>query len=34
VDFRTAARWENAEIVEENFFYDVVGLMRQTGIGK
>jgi hypothetical protein len=23
VDFRTAARWENAEIVEENLFYDV-----------
>ena len=27
-------RWENGEIVEENLFYDVVGLMRQIGVGK
>ena len=33
VDFCTVARWENGEIVEENLFYDVVGLMRQIGVG-
>src|SRR5581483_5595627 len=30
VDFCTVARWdENGQIVEENLFYDVVGLMKQ-----
>jgi ketosteroid isomerase-like protein len=33
VDFCTVARWENGEIVEENLFYDVVGMMRQLGLG-
>lgn len=33
VDFCTVARWENGEIVEEKLFYDVVGLMRQIGVG-
>jgi hypothetical protein len=34
VDFCTVARWNNGEIVEENLFYDVVGLMSQIGVGK
>ena len=34
VDFCTVARWDNGEIVEENLFYDVVGLMSQIGVGK
>ena len=34
VDFCTVARWDNGEIVEENLFYDVVGLMSQIGISK
>src|SRR5581483_6999061 len=30
VDFCTVARWdENGQIVEENLFYDMVGLMKQ-----
>lgn len=33
VDFCTVARWANGEIVEENLFYDVVGLIRQIGLG-
>ena len=33
VDFCTVARWEHGQIVEENLFYDVVGLMRQIGVG-
>ncbi len=33
VDFCTVAHWANGEIVEENLFYDVVGLMRQIGVG-
>lgn len=32
VDFCTAAHWVNGEIVEENFFYDLVGLMKQIGL--
>ena len=33
VDFCTVARWdENGQIVEENLFYDVVGMMTQLGI--
>ena len=34
VDFCTVARWDNGEIVEENLFYDVIGLMNQIGVGK
>ena len=34
VDFCTVARWnDKGEIVEENLFYDVVGMMRQLGLG-
>lgn len=34
VDFCTVARWsEKGEIIEENLFYDVVGMMQQLGIG-
>jgi len=34
VDFCTVAHWsDEGEIIEENLFYDVVGLMRQVGIG-
>ena len=33
VDFCTVARWVNGEILEENLFYDVVGMMRQLGLG-
>jgi predicted ester cyclase len=33
VDFCTVARWNNdGKIVEENLFYDVVGMMTQLGI--
>lgn len=32
LDFCTVARWENGQIVEENLFYDQVGLMRQIGV--
>ena len=33
VDFCTVARWnEHGEIVEENLFYDVVGMMKQIGL--
>ncbi|HTL32868.1 MAG TPA: ester cyclase [Kofleriaceae bacterium] len=32
VDFCTVARWSNGQIVEENLFYDVVGMMAQLGI--
>lgn len=33
VDFCTVARWnDKGEIVEENLFYDVVGMMRQLGL--
>ena len=34
VDFCTVARWdEDGQIVEENLFYDVVGMMKQIGLG-
>jgi ketosteroid isomerase-like protein len=34
VDFCTVARWdENGQIVEENLFYDLVGFMKQIGLG-
>ena len=33
VDFCTVARWdESGQIVEENLFYDLVGLMTQIGL--
>ena len=32
VDFCTVARWRDGMIVEENLFYDVVGLMHQIGV--
>jgi len=33
VDFCTVARWdENGQIIEENLFYDLVGLMTQIGL--
>jgi len=32
VDFCTVARWHDGQIVEENLFYDLVGLMQQLGI--
>lgn len=32
VDFCTVARWENAQIVEENLFYDLVTFMKQIGL--
>ena len=32
VDFCTVARWHDGQIVEENLFYDVVGMFSQLGI--
>jgi len=32
VDFCTVAHWINGQIVEENLFYDLVGMMRQLGV--
>jgi ketosteroid isomerase-like protein len=32
VDFCTVAHWKNGKIVEENLFYDVVGMMTQLGL--
>ena len=33
LDFCTVARWQDGKIVEENLFYDQMGLMRQIGVG-
>jgi ketosteroid isomerase-like protein len=33
VEFCTVAHWQNGKIVEEKLFYDLVGLMRQIGVG-
>lgn len=34
VDFCTVARWnEDGQSVEENLFYDLVGMMRPLGLG-
>jgi predicted ester cyclase len=34
VDFCTVAHWdENGQIIEENLFYDVIGMMKQIGLG-
>ena len=33
VDFCTVAHWnESGEIVEENLFYDLMGMLRQIGV--
>jgi ketosteroid isomerase-like protein len=32
VDFCTVAHWKDGRIVEENLFYDLVGMMRQLGL--
>ena len=32
VDFCTVAHWKEKKIVEENLFYDLVGMMRQLGL--
>jgi predicted ester cyclase len=32
VDFCTVAHWKEKRIVEENLFYDLVGMMRQLGL--
>jgi len=32
VDFCTVAHWDNGQIVEENLFYDLVGMMSQLGL--
>jgi ketosteroid isomerase-like protein len=33
VEFCTVAHWQNGRIVEERLFYDLVGLLRQIGVG-
>jgi hypothetical protein len=33
LDFYTIARWANGQIVEERLMYDLVGFMRQIGLG-
>jgi hypothetical protein len=33
VDFCTVAHWnENGEIMEENLFYDLMGMLKQIGV--
>ena len=32
VDFCTVAMWKEGRIVEENLFYDVMGMMKQLGL--
>ena len=32
LDFCTVAHWKNSRIVEENLFYDPVGMMKQLGL--
>jgi hypothetical protein len=32
VDFCTVAHWKNGEIVEENLFYDLMGMLTQIGV--
>jgi hypothetical protein len=32
VDFCTVAQWKNGEIVEENLFYDLMGMLKQIGV--
>ena len=33
VEFCTVAHWKNGEIVSERLFYDLMGLMKQIGLG-
>jgi hypothetical protein len=33
VEFCIVAHWKNGEILEERLFYDLVGLMKQIGLG-
>jgi hypothetical protein len=33
VVFCTVARWDNGQIVGENLFYDMPGMMAQLGLG-
>ncbi len=33
LEFCTVAHWKNGEITEERLFYDLVGMMRQIGLG-
>jgi ketosteroid isomerase-like protein len=33
VDFYTVALWNDGQIVEENLMYDLVGFMKQIGLG-
>jgi hypothetical protein len=33
IEFCTVAHWKNGEILEERLFYDLVGLMKQIGLG-
>jgi hypothetical protein len=32
VDLSTVARWDNGQIVEEQLFFDLVGLMMRIGL--
>lgn len=32
IKFCTVAHWKNGEIVEENLFYDLVGMLKQIGV--
>ena len=32
VDFCMVSHWKNRKIVEENLFYDLVGMMKQLGL--
>jgi ketosteroid isomerase-like protein len=31
-EFCTVAHWKNGEVVEEKLFYDLVGLLKQSGV--
>jgi predicted ester cyclase len=33
IEFCTIARWDNGQIVEENLMYDLVGMLKQIGLG-
>ncbi len=33
IEFCTVAHWKDGEIVEERLFYDLVGMMKQIGLG-
>lgn len=32
VDFCTVAHWRGGNIIEENFFYNIAGVMKQIGL--